>query len=80
MENIVQFLRVRAKMSRLDNRYLFSKAADMMENQQREIDALRQICEKQARLNRTVAVLTLELDKVTAERDALMAKLEGNNG
>ena len=37
----------------------------------RERDELRQIVEKQARMNRTVALMALELDTVKAERDAL---------
>ena len=43
----------------------------------RERDELRKIVEKQARMNRSTVAMALELDRVTAERDALLAKLEG---
>ena len=39
----------------------------------KECDELRNIVEKQFRMNRSAAVLALELDTVTAERDALAA-------
>lgn len=38
---------------------------------------LRGIVEKQARLNRTVTFMALELDQVKAERDALLARFGG---
>ena len=40
-------------------------------------DELRKIVEKQARLNRTVTIMALELDTVKAERDALLARFGG---
>ena len=46
------------------------EAADALENQQREIEALKQIIEKQAGLNQKLADMALELDQVKAERDA----------
>ena len=46
----------------------------------RERDDLKRICEKQAELNAKVAELALELDAVTAERDALLARLENKSG
>lgn len=42
----------------------------------RDRDELRKIVEKQARLNRTVTLMALELNTVKAERDALRKKLE----
>ena len=45
-------------------------AANTMENQQREIDALKRIIEKQAGLNQKLADMALELDQVKVERDA----------
>lgn len=46
----------------------------------KERDELRQIVAKQADMNRRTTELALELDSVKAERDALLAKLEGKNG
>lgn len=46
----------------------------------KERDELRRIVEKQARLNLVNAKLALELDEVKAERDALKAKLEADDG
>ena len=46
----------------------------------KERDELRQIVEKQAEMNGRVVAMALELDEVKAERDALLAKLEGKNG
>ena len=43
----------------------------------RDCDNLREIVEKQARLNRTVTLMALELDQVKAERDALLARFGG---
>lgn len=51
---------------------LYAATAKERDELRRELNELKKICEKQTRLNRTVAVLTLELDKVTAERDALL--------
>ena len=42
-----------------------------------ERDELKRICEKQAETNGRVVAMALELDEVKAERDALLAKLEG---
>lgn len=47
------------------------ESADALENQQREIEALKQIIEKQAGLNQKLADMALELDTVKAERDVL---------
>lgn len=63
-----------------DLRSLYAATAKERDELKRENEGLKKLCEKQARLNRTVAVLTLELDKVKAERDALLEKLEGKNG
>lgn len=41
-----------------------------------ENEDLKKLCEKQARLNLVNAKLALELDKVKAERDALLARME----
>ena len=41
----------------------------------REVSDLKALCEKQARLNRVCAKLSLDLDTVTAERDELRARL-----
>ena len=60
-----------------DLRSLYAATAKERDELKRENEALKKLCEKQARLNRTVAVLTLELDKVKAERDALLARMEG---
>ena len=43
----------------------------------RDCDNLREIIDKQARLNRTVTLMALELDQVKAERDALLARFGG---
>ena len=43
----------------------------------RDCDNLREIVEKQARLNRTVTLMALELDQVKAERDALLSRFGG---
>jgi hypothetical protein len=43
----------------------------------REVYRLNDLCERQARLNLVNAKLTLELDTVKAERDALKARLNG---
>jgi hypothetical protein len=43
----------------------------------REVRRLNEICERQARLNLVNAKLAMDLDKVTAERDALRARLNG---
>ncbi len=43
----------------------------------REVRRLNEICERQARLNIVNAKLAMDLDKVTAERDALRARLNG---
>ena len=43
----------------------------------RVCEELREIIEKQARLNRTVTLMALELDQVKAERDALLSRFGG---
>lgn len=43
----------------------------------KDCDVLRTIIDKQARLNRTVTLMALELDQVKAERDALLARFGG---
>lgn len=43
----------------------------------RDCNNLREIIDKQARLNRTVTLMALELDQVKAERDALLARFGG---
>ena len=43
-----------------------------------ERDDLRQIVERQARMNRTAVELALELDAVKAERDAYLSALKFN--
>ena len=52
----------------------------VVERLKQENAELRELCEKQARVNKSAAALALELDKVTAERDALLAQLEGKDG
>ena len=43
----------------------------------RENNYLKDLCDRQARLNLVNAKLAMDLDKVTAERDALRARLNG---
>ena len=43
----------------------------------RDCEELRKIIEKQARMNRTVTLMALELDRVRAERDALLSRFGG---
>ena len=43
----------------------------------KERDELRKIVEKQLRMNRSAVALALELDRVKAERDALLSRFGG---
>ena len=72
-------LRVIAQGLDQEKRFLISKAADALENQQNEIKALKQICEKQSEMNGKIADMALELDTVKAERDSLRHCLEYMN-
>lgn len=58
-------------------RRALNQAADWLENQRIEILALSQIAEKQTNMNQSAAELALELDNVTAERDALLDEIRG---
>ena len=64
-----------------NNDYLSERLAAVCKERddlKRDCDNLREIVEKQARLNRTVTLMALELDRVRAERDALLAQLKGS--
>ena len=63
-----------------DYKRMLKAAEEGMERLRQENEELKALCEKQARMSRTLAAVSLRLDQVTAERDALAAKLEGRNG
>lgn len=68
-------LRVIAATLDPNARQLINGAADTIENQQQEVEALKLICEKQAELCGRVAAMALDLDALKAERDAMLAVL-----
>lgn len=43
----------------------------------REAERLKSVCEKQMRMNRSAVATALELDRVKAERDALLDEIRG---
>ena len=60
--------------------YLSERVAALAQERddlRREVNYLKDLCDRQARLNLVNAKLTMDLDKVTAERDALRARLNG---
>lgn len=61
-------------------RELYAATAKERDELRRELNMLKELCEKQARLNLVNAKLALELDEVTAERDALKARMEAKDG
>ena len=60
-----------------DLKRMLKAAEEVMERLRQENEELRKLCEKQARLSRTLAVTARALDDMTAERDALKARLDG---
>lgn len=63
-----------------DLKSLYAATAKERDELKRENEYLRKIVEKQSRMNRATVTLALELDKVTEDRDALKARLEGKDG
>lgn len=60
--------------------YLYQRLAAVCKERdelRRDCDNLRDIIDKQARLNRTVTLMALELDQVKAERDDLLLRFGG---
>ena len=63
-----------------NNDYLYQRLAAICKERdelRKYCEELRKIIEKQARLNRTVTLMALELDQVKAERDALLSRFGG---
>lgn len=67
-------------MERDTYKQLLKAAEDGKAKLRKENAELKALCEKQTRQGRVLAAVSLRLDQVTAERDALAAKLEGKDG
>lgn len=63
-----------------DLKQLYAATAKERDELKRENRDLKNILWKQAKANRSMTMMALELDMVTADRDALLARLEGGDG
>ena len=60
-----------------DLRALYAATAKERDELRKENEQLKEICQKQAEMNGKMAAMALELDTVTAQRDALLKEVRG---